>query len=134
VNEPHSRREVQKSEKLLGELITHIKLCFPRTDGSGWNIPKMHALAKMPTNMLKFGTANNFCGQIDDRALKGIVKDHAQQTQRMPDLFDQQCELREYETNLLRYVMSDIDGQCGLSTDGGGVDVVCREVRAAMRA
>ena len=124
----------KRAKKLLGELITHIKLCFPRTDGNGWNLPKMHALAKMPKNMLKFGTANNFCRQIGERALKGIVKDHAQQTQRMPDLFDQQCELREYETNLLRYVMSDIDGQCGLSTDGGGVDVVRREVRAAMRA
>jgi len=56
---------------------THIKLCFPRTDGN----PKIHALAKMPTNMLKFGSANNFCGQIGERALKRIIKDNAQQTQ-----------------------------------------------------
>ncbi len=76
----------------------------------------MHALAKMPDNMLKFGTANNFCGQIGEQALKGIVKDHAQQTQRRPDTFAQQCALREYETNLLRYVMCDIEGQLGLST------------------
>ncbi len=66
--------------------------------------------------MLKFGSANNFCRQIGERALKSIVKDHAQQTHRRPDLFAQQCALREYETNLLRYVMSDIDGQLGLST------------------
>jgi hypothetical protein len=75
----------------------------------------MHALAKMPKNMLKFGSANNFCRQIGERALKGIVKDHAQQTQQRPDSFAQQCALREYETNLLRYVMSDINGQLGLS-------------------
>jgi hypothetical protein len=25
--------------------------------------PKMHAFAKMPHNMLKFGSANNFSGQ-----------------------------------------------------------------------
>jgi hypothetical protein len=81
VNEPHTRREVQNSAILLGNFITLIKLCFPRTDGNGWNIPKMHALAKMPKNMLKFGSANNFCGQIGERALKGIVKDHAQQPQ-----------------------------------------------------
>ncbi len=115
VNEPHSQREVKNSAKLLGELITLIKLCFPRTDGNGWNIPKMHAFAKMPKNMLKFGSANNFCGQIGEQALKGIVKYHAQQTQRRPDLFAQQCALREYETNLLRYEMSDINGQIGLS-------------------
>ena len=59
VNEPHSQWEVQKSKTLLGNLITLIKLCVPRTDGNGWNIPKMHALAKMPKNMLKFGSANN---------------------------------------------------------------------------
>jgi hypothetical protein len=93
VIKPHIRREVQNSAKLLGKLISLIKLCFPRTDGNGWNIPKMHALAKMPTNMLKFGSANNLCGQIGKRALKSIVKDHAQQTQRRPDLFAQQCAL-----------------------------------------
>jgi hypothetical protein len=75
----------------------------------------MHALAKMPQNMLKFGSANNFCGQIGEQALKGIVKDHAQQTQQQPDSFAQQCALQEYETNLLRYVMSEINGQIGLS-------------------
>ena len=48
--------------------------------------------------------------------MKSIVKDHAQQTQQRLDLFAQQCVLQEYETNLLRYVMSDIDGQLGLST------------------
>ena len=104
MNEPHSQREIQKSKKLFGNLITLIKLCFPRTDGNGWNVPKMHALAKMPPNVLKFGSANNSCGQIGEQALKGIVKDHAQQTQQRPDLFAQQCALREYETNLLRYV------------------------------
>jgi hypothetical protein len=75
----------------------------------------MHALAKMPQNMLSFGSANNFCGQIGERALKGIVKDHAQQSQQRPDSFAQQCALQEYETNLLRYVMSDINGQIRLS-------------------
>ena len=76
----------------------------------------MHALAKMPKNMLKFGTANNFCGHIGERALKGIVKDHAQQTQQRPDSFAQQCALREYETNILRYVMTEIGGHLGFST------------------
>jgi len=75
----------------------------------------MHALAKMPQNILKIGTANNFCGQIGEQALKGIVKDHAQQTQRRPDSFAQQCALWEYETNLVRYVMSELDCQLGLS-------------------
>jgi hypothetical protein len=40
----------------------------------------MHAFAKMPHNMLKFGSANKFLGNIGERALKGIVKDHAEKT------------------------------------------------------
>jgi hypothetical protein len=36
----------------------------------------------MPLNMLKFGSANNCSGNIGERALKGIVKDHAEKTQR----------------------------------------------------
>jgi hypothetical protein len=34
----------------------------------------MHAFAKMPLNMLKFGLVNNFSGNIGERALTGIVK------------------------------------------------------------
>ncbi len=40
--------------------------------------------------MLKFGSANNFSGNIWEQALKGIVKDHAEKTQRQPDEFAEQ--------------------------------------------
>jgi hypothetical protein len=30
----------------------------------------------MPHGMLKFGSANNFSGNIGEQALKGIVEDH----------------------------------------------------------
>ncbi len=64
----------------LGIVINLIKECFPRDGGWGWNLPKMHAFAKMAHNMLKFGSANKFSGNIGERALKGIVKDHAEKT------------------------------------------------------
>ncbi len=41
----------------------------------------MHAFAKMPSNILKFGSANNFSRNIGEHALKGIVKAHADKTQ-----------------------------------------------------
>jgi hypothetical protein len=59
----------------LGILINLSKECFPRDEGWGWNLPKMNAFAKMPHNMLKFGSALNFSGNIGEQALKGIVKD-----------------------------------------------------------
>jgi hypothetical protein len=68
----------------------------------------MHAFAKMSPNMLKIGSANNFSGNIGERALRGIVKDHAEKTQRQPDKFADQCAIREYESNLIKCVMTDI--------------------------
>ncbi len=66
--------------------------------------------------MLKFGSANNFSGNIGELALKGIVKDHAEKTQRRPDKFAEQCAIRKYERNVIKYVMTDISSQIGVST------------------
>ncbi len=46
VTEPHSRVQVHRSYRILGELIEMIKQCFSREVGWGWNLPKMHAFAK----------------------------------------------------------------------------------------
>ncbi len=116
VNEPHLGSQVTQSLEALGILINLIKECFPRDEGWGWNLPKMHAFAKMPHNMLQFGSANNCLGNIGERPLKAFVKDHAGKTQRQPDKFAEQCALCKYESNLIKYIMTDILSQTGLST------------------
>ncbi len=65
--------------------------------------------------MLKFGSANNFSGKIGERALKGIVEDHTERTQQRPDNFAEQCAIREYESNTIKYVMTDLSHQLGSS-------------------
>ncbi len=62
--------------------------------------------------MLKFGPANNFSGNIGEGALKGIVKDHAEKHNK----FAEQCAVCEYESNVIKYVMTDISSQIGVST------------------
>ncbi len=64
--------------------------------------------------MLKFGSANNFSGNIGEWALKRIVKDHAEKAQRQPDQFADQCAICEYESNVIKYVMTDISSQIGV--------------------
>jgi hypothetical protein len=76
----------------------------------------MHAFDKTPHNMLKFGLVNNFSGNIGEWALKGIIKNHAEKTQMQPDKFAEQCAIREYESNVIKYVMIDISSQIGEST------------------
>ncbi len=69
----------------------------------------------MPSNILKFGSANNFSGNIDERELKGIVKDHADKVQRIPDKFAEQCAICKYEKNVIKYVMTDMSNSIGAS-------------------
>jgi hypothetical protein len=88
---------------------------FSKGGGWGWNLPKMHAFAKMPSNILNFGSANNFSGIIGERALKGIVKDHADKTQRRPDKFAEQCAMHKYKGNVIKYVMTDMSNSIGVS-------------------
>ncbi len=76
----------------------------------------MHDFAKMPHNMLIFVSAKYFSGNIGEWVLKGIVKDHAEKIQRQPDTFAEQCAVREYESNVIKYVITDISSQIGLST------------------
>ncbi len=75
--------------------------------------------------MLKLGSANNFSGNIRERALKGIVKDHAEKTHRQPDKFAEQCAIGEYENNVIKYVMSDISSQIGVSTHSSKPTMKC---------
>jgi hypothetical protein len=77
VNEPHPQSHVRQSFKVLGILVNLIKECFPGDEHWGWNLPKMHTFAKMPVNMLKFGSVNNFSGNTGKQTLKEVVKDHA---------------------------------------------------------
>ncbi len=57
-------------------------------------------------------------GQIDECALKGIVKDHTERTQRRPDNFAEQCAIQEYESNVIKYVMTYLSHQLGSSGHG----------------
>ncbi len=44
------------------------------------------------------------------------MKDHADKTQRRPDKFAEQCAVCKYESNVIKYVMTDISSQIGVST------------------
>ncbi len=72
--------------------------------------------------MLKFGSANNFSGNIGEWALKGIVKDHAEKTERRPNKFAKQCAIPQYESNFIKYIMTDISSQIGVSTHSSKIN------------
>ncbi len=43
------------------------------------------------------------------------MKDHAEKTQRQADKFAEQCAILKYESNVIKYVMTDISSQIGVS-------------------
>jgi hypothetical protein len=72
-------------------------------------------IAKMPSNILKSCSDNNFSGNIGERALKAIVTDHAEKTQRRLDKFAEQCAICEYKRNVIKYVVTDMSNSIGAS-------------------
>jgi hypothetical protein len=108
VNDANTIEDVHHATPLLTELITRIKTSFPRQDGNGWSLPKLHSLSKMLHYMSKFGKAKNFSGQVGERVLKSIVKDHSQQTQRRVTVFASQCAQREFESFVHKYAYNDV--------------------------
>jgi len=103
VHESNTINEIDRATNLLDELLTMIQKCFPRQAGNGWCIPKMHSMAKMLHYMKQFGSAKNFSGQVGERVLKSIVKNHAHQTQRRVNVFATQVAQREFETHVYRH-------------------------------
>ena len=73
VQESNPIEDVKNATGTVAELIEGIKKCFPRVDGQGWDLPKIHSAANMPYYMLKFGNGKGVSGQTGERALKGIV-------------------------------------------------------------
>ena len=53
VNDSNTTQDVDRATPLLADLITRITTSFPRKDGNGWSIPKMHSLSKMLHYMKK---------------------------------------------------------------------------------
>lgn len=108
VNDSNSKEDVALATPVLADLITRIKTSFPRSCGNQWCIPKMHSLSKMIHYMQNFGKAKNFSGQVGERVLKSIVKDHSKKTQRRVNVFASQCADREFESIVFEYAYNDI--------------------------
>jgi len=108
VNDSNTKEDVTRATVLVADLITCIKTCFPRSAGNQWCIPKMHSLSKMTHYMKNFGKAKNFSGQVGERALKSIVKDHSTKTQRRVNVFATQCADRQFESFVYKYAYNDI--------------------------
>ncbi len=49
-------------------------------------------------------------------SIEGNCERSRRKTQRQPDKFAEQCAIRKYESNVIKYVLTDISSQIGVST------------------
>ena len=103
IHEFNDKVEVDNADHLLAEMIEMIKHCFPRKEGYGWKITKMHALATVLYYVRKFGCAAGFSGETGERFLQVIVKDMARITQQRAVLFAEQCAFRRFEQTVFQH-------------------------------
>ncbi len=68
------KEEVNNPCLSIADTISLMQHVFPRLDGQGWKIPKVHGLTKFQHYMKIFGSARNFCGAVGENNHK-IVKD-----------------------------------------------------------
>ena len=71
---------------------------FPRNEGNGWNIQKLHELLHIPTDIMNFGSPKNFDTGIYENRLIHIGKINAKFCQkRGPHVFQSQLAQRIHE-------------------------------------
>ena len=87
--------EVENCQEIVSNTMSLIQHCFPRGEGQGYKLPKVHAFVTMPQNIMKFGCGDNFSGETGERQLKSVVKDLAKTTQRRPEVFAEQLATRD---------------------------------------
>ena len=83
LHDSRPKYEVENSRIAIGEVIKGVQHFFPRKAAShGYNIPKMHALAKIVDYICEFGSAINFYSGPGEASHKSFVKAPGRKTQR----------------------------------------------------
>ena len=85
------------------KLIPNLQKYFPRTDGVGWQFPKVHSLTKFPVYVQLFGSGINFYGGFGESHLKTFMKKLAHFTQRRASKFAPQLGANHYEQSLFAH-------------------------------
>ena len=79
----NNKREVINARHKIGKVLKTMQTLFPRGEGTnGYNIPKMHGMAKMVDYIILFGSAMIFFGGPGESSHIQFVKSPGLKTQR----------------------------------------------------
>ena len=109
-HDARSKEEVNRARDVVSDVISNIQFYFPCTnDSQGYNIPKMHALAKMIDYIVLFGSAMNFYGGPGEASHKSFVKAPGLKTQRRVCEFASQVADQYYTMMVARKACKYVD-------------------------
>ena len=96
-HDSNDKEEVPQARPLIAKVLKRLQWLFPRDPNSnGWNIPKIHAMTKFQTYIMRYGSAINFYGGTGESAHKIFVKAPGLKTQRRVSEFAVQTARQYY--------------------------------------
>ena len=105
-------------------IIPSLEQHFPRGDGNGWRIPKVHSLIHFPYYIAEFGSGHNFNGCFGESNLKHFMKNYTSQTQRRPGSYSNQLADVHHDNVIfghsLNAIQAQLDGKFESVTDKSG--------------
>ncbi len=117
IHDVHEKEEVIQAKEWVDTLKFMILCYMDREElsihGDGWDIPKFHALSKFIHYIQLMGCGAIFFGGPCECALKKIVKNPGQLTQRRISSFSSQVAKQNYENMLLENMYERIRHECG---------------------
>ena len=95
-HDSNPKEEVDEARNLIANVLTALQRMFPRPNGNGYNIPKMHGMTKFQFYIKRYGTAMNFYGGTGESAHKLFVKAPGLKTQRRVSEFASQVAIQHH--------------------------------------
>ncbi len=114
--------EVHKSMPAISLVLKALQLYFPRQDGNGYKIPKMHGMAKMQKYVMLYGSAMNFYGGPGEASHKGFVKAPGLKTQRRMCEFATQTAGQYYNMMMVDQATKYMGDQSAQDVDNEYID------------
>jgi len=115
----NDKREVTNARHKIGKVLKMMQTLFPRCEGTnGYNIPKMHGMAKMQFYMMLFGSAINFFGGPGESSHKQFVKAPGLKTQRRVSEFACQVAKQYHHVMVCHHAFTKSSGRRAINIDG----------------
>ena len=98
---PNAHQKRRDAERAIDIMITELVTLWPRTDGNGWNLTKLHEQRHVPQDIERFGRHRNVHTGPQEHNHIALVKKPALNTQKRAEQLDTQMAERLFDRLLI---------------------------------